>query len=850
MPSHSNSTTLVQMNLSYVDMNMARDGSVLTKDQIREERIRQGYCTECRGTPVRLFNIRKARFNPLWSTKEPCTIEGESLMGKCLHCHPRLDPNYHKRKPKVRCHRRVSTHNNDGRRRASENDTNGGGGAGAGRGGMAHSSYGAGAQSMMHLNSRAPPPQQPPRPLSQTTPHSPVPTSQPPITRNGLSPAGSSHRDLLRSPNGTNHQNSGVSPASAARASPAATVNPLEIPIVPNLLQPVDPRVSSTDAVIDGENSNSGGLMNDSSHYEEEDEREIMFARCQRLSSMRNLRQSSIANLMAPPSDASPILTNLIRNANSPPRESNAHVASRGRSSRSLYVPPPPPPPPDEISSSSDSPQSNHRGPPTPPQRGPPTPPRRRTPTPPPPREDSPPPRRVADAVVVAELESLVKDVSMAGNADFTADILVGAMRDYPDSIPVQLFCLGTVWDLCKDSDENKASIITTSAPDDILMCMKRHMGNAEVQERACGALWSLSVNQHNRVIIIRAGAASRIIKSIGDHLADENVIRTAVGCLRTLSPESEVRELMGALQGIKHVCEAMMAHRSSASIQRDGCAFLSNSAVDLDKQQVALAAAYEFDAIVIAMTAHKNDASVMAGACFALKNYTYEERNVRALAALDNIVSLLENTSLYSQDSNGRRDASIVLERVQNCKEDDTVLENQILVSLQESPPQSVESALELTTEYEWSANITGAVFGCLVSLAQSGPEHRADITGVVLKDVIQKMEKMAGNAVLQINGCTLLEAMAESGYPRVTLVQNGVVKVVVAAMRKHESNVDMQIAATALLKLLSTKFECWFELQGYDTNPIMEVLAAHADSAIVQENGAAIMTNLSVHG
>jgi len=38
-------------NLWYLDINFSRDGRPLSRDEIRKERIRKGFCTECRGVP-------------------------------------------------------------------------------------------------------------------------------------------------------------------------------------------------------------------------------------------------------------------------------------------------------------------------------------------------------------------------------------------------------------------------------------------------------------------------------------------------------------------------------------------------------------------------------------------------------------------------------------------------------------------------------------------------------------------------------------------------------------------------------------------------------------------------------
>lgn len=778
--------TNTETNLNYDVMQTFDNGTVMTCDQIREARLRQGFCVECRGQPVRLFKVKKARYNPLWSTSEALTVKGESLHGQCLVCHPGLNPDRPRRKKRrgtvPREHTRTST-------LVPSPET---------RSGALEPRHRRDVQSVMNLSNIN---------TMQTSRSSrlPVDTFAEVSQRSSSSPLFSS---LPGTPSPANLLQS-INPRSRL-ADLLSSTDAVDVMSIPNITTCT--RQETTDAV--------GPEFTEESS-EDEDNMEIMFDRCRRTSSGRLTRQSSIASIMPPPSDNSPLFNRFHRNSRA--RETN----DSGRSSRNFIVP----------SNDSDDPFL--------------IPPEERSTTP----TQSPPPTPTNDAAIESELATLIKDVASVGDADITTDILIFAMRDHRDSVLVQLFCLGTIWDLCKDSDHYKSSIISTSAPDDILLCMKQHMNNAVIQERACGAMWSMSGTQRNRTIITRAGAPARLVKCVVDHLENEHVIRTAVGCLRTLSPESEARESLRALQGAKHVCDAMAAHRSVASIQRDGCAFLSNSAVDLDKQQVALCHGYEFRAIVEAMAAHMNDPSVMSGACFSLKNITYEECNLRKLCRQDNVVNLLENASQYAESADCRRDASIVLERVQNCKTEDDNLENHIVTSMTEDSANgnagAVESVLEVMREHEWSTKVTAAAFHCLATFANEGPQHRNQISDQVLKKSVFKMTKMVGSGPVIINACELLEIMArDNSSCRVAIIEAGACKTIVEATRKHLEDVNVQIAATGVLKALSKEFECWFELQqsGGD-NPITEILAAHPDALLVQQNGSDIMTNFSVY-
>jgi hypothetical protein len=99
-------------------------------------------------------------------------------------------------------------------------------------------------------------------------------------------------------------------------------------------------------------------------------------------------------------------------------------------------------------------------------------------------------------------------------------------------------------------------------------------------------------------------------------------------------------------------------------------------------------------------------------------------------------------------------------------------------------------------------------------------------------------------------MKACEFLEIMVNDNMTCLnSFIQSGGCKIVVDIVREHLNNVEVQIAATGLLKALSKEFECWFELQRLQFG-ISEILVVHPDSQRVQQNGSDIMTNFSVYG
>jgi len=68
--------------------------NVFNSEEIRDERIRKGYCGTCHvnSNPTKCFDIKK-RFPGFIRKRIPLTVQGEVLCGVCLICHPEMDPN-------------------------------------------------------------------------------------------------------------------------------------------------------------------------------------------------------------------------------------------------------------------------------------------------------------------------------------------------------------------------------------------------------------------------------------------------------------------------------------------------------------------------------------------------------------------------------------------------------------------------------------------------------------------------------------------------------------------------------------------------------------------------------------
>jgi len=800
-------------NLSYLELNLAKDGTVLTRDEIREERIRKGYCTECRGVPVRLFHVKKSKFNPLWKTKIPCSDPGKSQNGKCILCNPELKVIT----AKVRAVSIFPFRPN---------------------------------RSKKHTKSAK---------IAAT-----VPTEEDLVSSRNRNVSAisnpvnseSNDTDHTRIHNETNidgsEQEQKQKEETIDDALPGiATEIQNEINMNESEQEEQEEKEEDVDDALPGIATKTHNEINMNKREQEEKEEdvddampdyiEMNFDRKRKISTKRPLRQLSSAmldynsprSIEAKGNDVtldentscirqSTVLLDSQQNSlEESPGTLDSILDQKQVLQNSLQ------PLQDEEVITSDTPEN-------------------------------------PDAMI-NEIESLIKDIDVAGDCDFVVDIIIDFMKDNRNCVSIQNFCLLKFSALCSANDNYKKSMVSTSAPDDILLCMKTHLKEATTQQYGCEAIWSCCNDKqgrdirHNILILVRAGVVARIIKGIMEHIDEKDVVKSGLGCLRSLTIQYEAREAFVMLSGVEPICRAMNYHTNVAVIQRDGCALLSNSAVDMEKQQVSLASKCELKVVINALASHGDNASVVEGACFALKNYTYDERNVRSLKELDDSIQILEDFYQQSKDSKVSDIISVVLDRVSHLKETDESLEshlvdttlNHMIEDPTVEPRKKVQQVIDLMEEYDWSCKVLTAVFQSLTLLYQCYPLQRNLLeTSGVIQTVIARMETYKSFAPIQINGCKLFsEILKNADSLRTTILDADGCGVIMEIVLDHKSNVEAQIAALSVLKTLSKEFECWVLLLHLNFS-IEDVMTAHPENQLIQDYGLEIMTNLSLHG
>lgn len=166
----------------------------------------------------------------------------------------------------------------------------------------------------------------------------------------------------------------------------------------------------------------------------------------------------------------------------------------------------------------------------------------------------------------ISTLQNIVNDCVKAGNDEGAIDVVTpGLIQDNSLSISfdVPLFCLTTLWVLARKSEENKRKIIVDGATLDSIievMLIYRHM-SVEIQTRACGLLWVLSMEPKDRVYVVQSGGCDAILKAMSAYMENDALQVMALGALKVLSSSSHSKKAMDSKKTLSVVSDVMQKH-------------------------------------------------------------------------------------------------------------------------------------------------------------------------------------------------------------------------------------------------------------------------------------------------
>ena len=305
------------------------------------------------------------------------------------------------------------------------------------------------------------------------------------------------------------------------------------------------------------------------------------------------------------------------------------------------------------------------------------------------------------------DIKRIIRERRASQNADLLAEALVDFMQE--DRHSILLFCLDV-------------------------------MADQEIE------------NQSLLQALIRHNVCKPLSNIISRHFGDEKMVGSAFAALRILTTDSKARNALVELSLSDYVVEAMQCNPSNSTIQCDGCAILSNLAVDAVNTKVEQVKMSVISVVLEAMKQHENDEAVVSGACFAFKNFTYETSNLRTMSRTDGLMDALKAVldrfeSIF--------EAYETFDRLCMALAEDESLEESIVAMLQMEAqsvnaqgPETIVSLLETLEMYSWSREVASQCLAMLADLAGSSEMHKAKLLNTITLNQLRARVNECGHA------------------------------------------------------------------------------------------------------
>jgi hypothetical protein len=291
-----------------------------------------------------------------------------------------------------------------------------------------------------------------------------------------------------------------------------------------------------------------------------------------------------------------------------------------------------------------------------------------------------------------------------------------------------------------------------------ILQAMQGFASSLEVQAAGCAVLHSLGRQACNGPLMARTGACQALTAALTRHIGDEGLVSGAVSTLRMLSVVREAQAWLEGSGSATQVTSAMQCHPSVANLQRDGCALLSNIAVNPEQRTVSEVSVEVVETVAEALRTHgPSDPTVAASACFALKNLTYQESNLKALAKIPDAVEMVARAA----STGGLDDAYAVLEKLQLALAEEQSLREQTITRV-----SSMGSVVDIVEVMKHNCRDHEAVLRCmeaLTALLKSTPSQLEVLhnDGEVLAYLLQCTELYATDSQIQQEASVLMDCL-----------------------------------------------------------------------------------------
>jgi len=248
-------------------------------------------------------------------------------------------------------------------------------------------------------------------------------------------------------------------------------------------------------------------------------------------------------------------------------------------------------------------------------------------------------------------------------------EIIIDTMVRHFKASELQVHCLSMFQSLSAVDNNYKLAIANAGGILPIVTAMKMNASHETVQSLACWVLSNLATHAEvKREVGIQSGAVPKIIDAMLKYPDSVEVQQWACRALWSLSVAQEIKTIIVDELGIEALLRAMEIHRNVSIVQERACATMSNLASKNPVNCSKLVRAGCVDSIKVAMETHPFSANVQEKASLALhkiiEHGSSQNKDVVAAMRRADLYQVLESASLTYPDVCAER-CQYMIERI-----------------------------------------------------------------------------------------------------------------------------------------------------------------------------------------
>lgn len=707
------------VELSYGEMTTFSSGGIMSKQSKTDLRKQYGYCLSCPLVPILIRDVRKSRINPMWISKKPRSIRGESFEGKCLKCQPGLDPHRgsSKRSSMAQLRSFQSTRSTQSLTSSISNDSfrsvDGDTGSGGHNNAVFNRQVVGGIEPCTQVtkieNAHVNRTTGAPEPDNEFSYNSSIKSEERTIhhrLRSGLDTSNSSRGTI--SPTMTRgrmpRRHSICSVSDVTAASCQRSISFVSNSKNCHSMRSVSPSRRHRDPIFSKRtNDVSEACVETKSDL---DSSGVSFSSRRRISPTmpprgRVPRRYSSCSA----SDVTPV--HYRRGISSESISTNRHSVRSVSPSRrpiAIDVPDPYVQTTKPVRTNDAKISNDHNG-----------------------TSSYVESKRALSDRIVLNVKTTIDLLSENGHRGLTEflNVSMGNFRVHKD---VQLLCLTTIVKELESERLDGRTYLSGGGLPHVVYAMKTYPQFFGIQQQGCMALACLAIYEDDGNLLISSGASSLLVEALNSFSNDSTLVSSAFTAIRFLSTSTAFKEKFHEDDVSNAVMLSMQNNMPSLSVQRDGCAILSNLAVDVTTNKVRKMENAAIKSVVMAMQCHSGEETVISSACFALKIFAYNASNLRYMSHDDFIFECLELACDFDavcvSAAQTMDEISIALAQDQSLV-DHSHHELTVTVEKYALDPKVIVFVLESLHSYSWSKYFVIACLQMLRSLTAVSVLH-----------------------------------------------------------------------------------------------------------------------------